>query len=52
MGPAQGEQRVLRGGAFYDLSTTVRSAARSDRRPNPGANGVGFRVARTYNVSP
>jgi formylglycine-generating enzyme required for sulfatase activity len=52
-GPAQGNYRVLRGGSFADQSSIVRSASRSHSLP-PGLRffNLGFRAARTYNLSP
>jgi formylglycine-generating enzyme required for sulfatase activity len=52
LGPAQGEYRVLRGGSFSYLSSSVGSAYRSYYRPGNRVNGRGFRAARTYNASP
>jgi formylglycine-generating enzyme required for sulfatase activity len=52
-GAASGSRRVLRGGAFYVLPLSVRAANRyNDRRPDYRVHGIGFRVARTYNLSP
>jgi formylglycine-generating enzyme required for sulfatase activity len=45
-------RRVLRGGSFSFHSSYVRSANRFNTQPGYRSDGVGFRVARTYNVSP
>ncbi len=42
------QSRLLRGGAFHDAVSFVRSAFRSTYRPSGDANGAGLRVARTY----
>jgi len=52
VGPAQGEYRLLRGGAFFHLPSFVRSASRFSGPPAVRILGRGFRVARTYNLSP
>ena len=52
MGPAQGESRVLRGGSFNNPSSVVRSAYRFYNGPDYPNNYIGFRPARTYNLSP
>jgi formylglycine-generating enzyme required for sulfatase activity len=52
LGPAQGNGRVLRGGSFAPPTSSVRSASRVETRPSRRANNLGFRVVRTYNVSP
>jgi formylglycine-generating enzyme required for sulfatase activity len=52
VGPAQGEGRVLRGGSFLSLTSNVRSANRFNNRPVNRFYSLGFRVARTYNLSP
>ncbi|MBI5523242.1 MAG: formylglycine-generating enzyme family protein [Desulfarculus sp.] len=44
-GPAQGSERVLRGGAWNLPAQDVRSARRYGRPPGLGHNLVGFRVA-------
>ena len=51
-GPASGERRVLRGGSFDLLPMIVRSANRDNNRPVGRTSSAGFRVARTYNLSP
>jgi serine/threonine protein kinase/formylglycine-generating enzyme required for sulfatase activity len=51
-GPAQGENRLLRGGSFDDHSSAVRSANRVDDLPTNRYNVDGFRPSRTYNLSP
>ncbi len=52
MGPAQGEDRLLRGGAFNFQPGGVRSANRNSGRPGGRYSSLGFRLARTYNLSP
>jgi formylglycine-generating enzyme required for sulfatase activity len=52
LGPAQGEYRVLRGGSFCYRTSYVRSAFRRINLPVNRFFNVGFRAARTYNVSP
>ena len=52
VGPAQGENRLLRGGAFYNQPSSVRSANRDNNRPVGRTSSTGFRVARTYQPSP
>ena len=53
MGPAQGERsRVLRGGSFLNQSSDVRSASRANDQPDNRYLLIGFRPARTYNLSP
>jgi len=42
---------VLRGGSFVNPSSYVRSANRLSSRPDYRSNTVGFRPARTYNLS-
>ena len=51
MGPTQGKRRLIRGGAFRDQPSYVRSANRDDVQPATWGSGGGFRVARTYNLS-
>ena len=51
-GPAQGEYRVLRGGSFGDQRMDVRSASRFNNQPDYGLLSFGFRLARTYPLSP
>ena len=51
-GPVSGEGRVLRGGAFNDPPKTVRSAYRLSVPPGYRSYFNGFRLARTYNLSP
>ena len=41
--------RVLRGGAFSDSPSNVRSASRLDYAPTYRTSHNGLRVARTYN---
>jgi formylglycine-generating enzyme required for sulfatase activity len=52
LGPAQGNSRVLRGGSFHLGSQFARSANRNDNNPGNRSVSNGFRVARTYNLSP
>jgi len=47
-GFAAGKMHVLRGGAFEDNPSLVRSAARPDDVPTKRSHTNGFRVARTY----
>jgi len=52
-GPASGSRRVLRGGAFNNPPVFVRSADRDyDLLPDFRLNTFGFRLARTYDLSP
>ena len=51
-GPASGIRRVLRGGAFYFLPKYVRSANRGNNQPGYRNLVHGFRLARTYDLSP
>jgi formylglycine-generating enzyme required for sulfatase activity len=51
-GPASGEHRVLRGGAFFSLPGGVRAAARVDNQPDLRYHDYGFRLARTIPLSP
>ena len=53
-GPASGSRRVLRGGAFLYRPKAVRAADRIDSlvRPVYRLHSVGFRLARTYPLSP
>ena len=44
-GPASGSERVLRGGAWGVVGTSLRSAARISNNPVVRGNGRGFRVA-------
>jgi formylglycine-generating enzyme required for sulfatase activity len=46
MGPAEGEGRVLRGGAFFDQPRELRSAIRDGFEPTGRVWGIGFRCAR------
>ena len=47
LGPASGDQRVVRGGAWNSVPQYVRSADRSTCPPNLASCTVGFRVAWT-----
>ena len=51
-GPASGSHRVLRGGSFSSLPRLVRSANRIYLQPDDRGFVFGFRLARTYNLSP
>jgi len=51
-GPVTGERRVLRGGAFLYPPLGVRSAYRNDFQPVNRSYFFGFRLARTYDLSP
>ena len=51
-GPASGSRRVLRGGSFSSLPRLVRSANRIYLQPDDWGFVFGFRLARTYNLSP
>ena len=53
-GPASGEYRELRGGAFVTRPEFVRAAFRFDAHPSglPCPLLFGFRLARTYPLSP
>jgi formylglycine-generating enzyme required for sulfatase activity/dsDNA-binding SOS-regulon protein len=52
-GPALGSARVLRGGAFFTLPLDVRAAFRRfSLQPVNRYHWVGFRLARTYDLSP
>ena len=46
-GPASGTARVLRGGAWYNITPYVRSSSRSNIAPDVTSNNIGFRVAKT-----
>ena len=51
-GPESGTRRVLRGGAFTFLPKNVRAANRYFTQPGYRPTNAGFRLARTYNLSP
>ena len=52
-GVSETANRVLRGGSFSDLSWEIfRSAYRHGGRPGSRHYIVGFRPARTYDLSP
>ena len=44
--------RVLRGGSFFNLASSLRSANRTNNVPPDRDNDVGFRVARTLPLVP
>jgi len=46
-GPASGNDRVLRGGSWFDWPSFSRSADRFGSAPDLRVSGTGFRVART-----
>jgi formylglycine-generating enzyme required for sulfatase activity len=46
-GPAEGTERVLRGGSWFNSLPYLRSASRQGFNPDYVSNGVGFRVARS-----
>ncbi len=52
VGAASGSRRVLRGGAFSVHPENVRAADRNTNRPVNRNRNIGFRVARTYPLSP
>jgi formylglycine-generating enzyme required for sulfatase activity/serine/threonine protein kinase len=51
-GPISSDRRVLRGGSFYNQASHVRSARRANVQPDYRGADLGFRPARTYNLSP
>ena len=51
-GPAEGAFRVLRGGSFFSPARDHRSANRNSDRPPSRYSSTGFRLARTYQLSP
>ncbi|MBD3222858.1 SUMF1/EgtB/PvdO family nonheme iron enzyme [bacterium] len=46
-GPASGEQRVVRGGSWYNIAQECRSAAREALPPDSRDDTMGLRVVRT-----
>jgi formylglycine-generating enzyme required for sulfatase activity len=50
-GPSSGQERVIRGGSWYGVSGTVRSAYRRGHPNNQSAN-VGFRCGMSATSSP
>ncbi len=50
-GPANGEQRVIRGGAWISMPDALRCAARGKYPPSSRSVLVGFRVARTLTIT-
>ena len=52
IGAASGKCRVLRGGAFHFQPGGVRSASRGIYLPAYRVDDIGFRLARTYDLSP
>jgi len=52
VGAASGSRRVLRGGAFFLQPRYVRAAYRPIIQPVYRIHGIGFRLARTYPLSP
>ena len=51
VGPSQGSDRLLRGGAFGNYSSYVRSAYRNSNLPT-NRNYYGFRIVRTFETPP
>ena len=51
-GAASGVNRVLRGGAFFNRPEFVRAADRTSSQPDNRNRNFGFRLARTYDLSP
>jgi len=51
IGPVSGKYRSSRGGSFVNPASLVRSARRTPTRPGKRSSGLGFRPARTYNLS-
>ena len=51
-GPESGSRRVLRGGAFANRAVHVRAAFRNLDGPSYRIHYLGFRLARTYPLSP
>ena len=47
VGPAQESQRVLRGGGWFSVSDSCRSASRAYSNPDSRNNGLGFRLCVT-----
>jgi formylglycine-generating enzyme required for sulfatase activity len=47
VGPPSGYGRLVRGGFWGDVETSVSSMARNEEEPDLTAGGLGFRVART-----
>ena len=46
LGPNSGNERVVRGGAFYTPGGNCRSAKREGRDPDTAVGFVGFRIVR------
>ena len=51
-GPGFGDCRVLRGGAFNNPPLFIRASNRLINEPADRNHNYGFRLARTYNLSP
>ena len=49
-GPLMGEQRVLRGGSYYSMMSSARSANRAFFTPSDQNRFGGFRLARTADI--
>ncbi len=47
IGPSEGTQRVIRGGAWNHAAHTCRVAFRTSNSPNTGVISLGFRIAKT-----
>ena len=43
-GPETGEERVFRGGSWFDFANSVRSANRHRHTPDKGYTSIGFRI--------
>ncbi|MGF1528707.1 MAG: formylglycine-generating enzyme family protein, partial [Candidatus Competibacterales bacterium] len=52
VGPASGDERVLRGGYWYGFAVYCRSADRNASRPADRSRNVGFRLARGHVMAP
>ena len=46
LGPATGELRVIRGGAFFNAAEYVRTSMRTGHAPGAATDNIGFRCAR------
>ena len=51
-GPVGGQYRVLRGRAYVSRPALIRSASRYHSPPDHQSSAFGFRVTRTYHLSP
>lgn len=50
-GPAEGQQRITRGGGWNDYAKHLRSAYRSSQGPHQTNSNIGFRIARNVNTT-